>query len=247
VPERSVKLTVAYDGTGFSGWQRQKGDRSVQAEIEKALERMHGHPVALTGSGRTDAGVHARAQAASFVTDIDSIPIPKFVPALNSLIPEDIRVTAAEQAEPGFNARFDARARTYRYFMIPGGRALPDQRLYAWDLRHWPDIGRLNAMAACLRGEIDFSAFCVPRDESLSRFRYLRNAAFFMEGERLVFEISANAFLWRMVRSLTGSLISFDAKGYPVGYFKEVLESKDRRRSGETAPARGLFLWRVEY
>jgi tRNA pseudouridine38-40 synthase len=247
MPDRGVKLSIAYDGTDFSGWQRQKGERSVQEEIEKALERMHGHRVNLTGSGRTDSGVHARAQAASFVTDIASIPIPKFVPALNSFLPPDIRVMDSSEVDPGFNARFDARSRSYRYFMIPGGRALPSQRLYAWRLSHWPDLGRLNAMASCLRGEMDFSAFCVPRDKSLSRFRYIKNASFFMEGEIIVFEITANAFLWRMVRSLAGSLISFDAKGYPPEYFREVLESGDRGKAGQTAPACGLFLWRVEY
>jgi tRNA pseudouridine38-40 synthase len=247
MPERGVKLTLAYDGTDFSGWQRQRSDRSVQGEVEKALERMHGHPVALTGSGRTDAGVHARAQVASFATDIDSIPINRFVPALNSLMPKDVRAAAAEEAPLGFNARFDARSRTYRYFMLPGGRALPHERLYAWELPRWPDLARLNAMASCLRGELDFSAFCVPRDKSLSRFRYLKGASFFMEGERLVFEISANAFLWRMVRSLVGSLVAFEAKGCPPGHFRAVLESKDRSLAGETAPARGLFLWRVEY
>jgi tRNA pseudouridine38-40 synthase len=245
--ERGVKLTLAYDGTDFCGWQRQKGDRSVQAELESALERMHGHEVRVAGSGRTDSGVHARGQVASFITDIDSIPVDRFVPALNSLLPQDVRILESREAPVGFNARFDARLRCYRYFMIPGGRALPSQRLYAWCLRSWPDAGKLNAMAACLKGERDFSAFCIPRDESLSRYRYVHGAAFFMEGGQLVFEISANAFLWRMVRSLVGSLVDFESKGLDAGHFRKVLESEDRSLAGKTAPAQGLFLWRVEY
>lgn len=245
--ERGVKLVLAYDGSDFSGWQRQKDERSVQEEIEKALQRMHGHPVALAGSGRTDAGVHARGQVASFRTDIAGIPIPKFVPALNSLLPRDVRVLEAHEASPSFHARFDARLRVYRYFMAPGGMILPTRARYAWSLPHWPDLARLNAMAAILRGEKDYSAFCLPRDKSLSRFRYVHSASFSMDGEELVFEISANAFLWRMVRSLTGTMVSFDAKGLGAADFRRVLESRDRKLAGETAPAHGLFLWRVEY
>ncbi len=244
---RGIKLTLAYDGSGFCGWQRQKDERSVQEELETALAKIHGHPVSLTGSGRTDSGVHARGQVASFHSDLASIPVDKFVPAINSLVGKDIRVLASEEVAPGFNARFDARLRTYRYFIIPGDRALPSQRLYAWSLRHWPDLGRLNAMAACLRGEQDFTAFCLPRDESLSRYRFIHQAGFFMEGGQIVFEISANAFLWRMVRSLCGSLIDFEAQSLPCEHFRQVLESRDRHLAGKTAPAQGLFLWKVEY
>jgi tRNA pseudouridine38-40 synthase len=247
VGQRWIKLTLAYDGTDFCGWQRQARDRSVQGSIEAALEKMHGHPVTLMGAGRTDAGVHARGQVGSFRSDIDSIPAEKFRLGLNALLPPDVRIISSEEAKEGFNARFDARFRWYRYFILPRAQALPSDRLHAWIVDGSPDIQRLNRMAACLRGEMDFTAFCVPRDKSLSRRRYLGSAAFFREGRFIVFEIGANAFLWRMVRSLVGSLVEWERKGLPETTLADVIASKDRGRAGATAPACGLFLWRVEY
>jgi tRNA pseudouridine38-40 synthase len=245
--ERRIKLVLAYDGTDFRGWQRQDGQRTVQGVLEEALERIHGHPVAAAGAGRTDSGVHARGQVASFGSDIASIPERKYAAALNALLPPDLRVLSSAEAQAGFNARFDARARTYRYYILPRGQALPTDRLYAWTIEGRPDMGALNRMAACLRGEIDFSAFCVPRDASLSRRRYIYHAVFFQEGRFIVFEIKANAFLWRMVRSLVGSLVEWDRQGLPSDTLAQAIASRDRRRAGPTAPARGLFLWEVEY
>jgi tRNA pseudouridine38-40 synthase len=245
--ERWIKLVLSYDGTDFSGWQRQALDRSVQGEIEEALGKMHRHRVALAGSGRTDSGVHARAQAASFITDIDSIPAYKFTLALNALLPPDVRVLSSEEARPGFHARFDARFRTYRYFILPRAEALPTDRRYAWIVDRRPDIARLNRMCACLRGELDFTAFCVPRDSSKTRSRYVDSAFFFAEGRFIVFEITANAFLWRMVRSLVGSLVEWDQGGADEETLLRALESRDRGSAGVTAPAEGLFLWNVGY
>ncbi len=245
--ERWIKLVIAYDGTDFSGWQRQARDRSVQGVIEEALERMHGHPVPVAGSGRTDSGVHARGQVASFTTDIDSIPAGKFVLALNSLLPRDVRILASDEAQPGFHARFDARSRSYRYFILPRTEALPTDRRAAWIVDGRPDASRLNRMCACLRGELDFTAFCVPRDSSATRSRYVHSACFFNEGRFVVFEIRANAFLWRMVRSLTGSLVSWEREGVDEGILARTIASRDRRLAGPTAPPEGLFLWSVEY
>ena len=115
---KAVQLVVAYDGTDFGGWQRQKNARSVQEELEKALQTIHGHPVKLTGAGRTDAGVHALGQVAGFFSDIPTIPIERFKVALNSLLPKDIRVMSASPAPGDFHARFDASLRRYRYFVL---------------------------------------------------------------------------------------------------------------------------------
>jgi tRNA pseudouridine38-40 synthase len=245
--ERCVRLTLGYDGTDFYGWQRQKEGPSVQGEIERVLEKIHHHPVTLNGAGRTDTGVHAKGQVASFFTDIDSMPIERFAIALNSLLPRSIRIYKSELAPEGFHARFSARARSYRYFIVQESQALPQDYRYAWVMREWPDINALNRMASAFSGEVDFTAFCNQQDESLSRHRYVHSAHFFYEGRFLVFEIKANAFLWRMVRSLVGSLIEFERNGLDEDYVRMVLEKKQRSLSGATAPGTGLFLWSVDY
>jgi tRNA pseudouridine38-40 synthase len=240
-------LTVAYDGTDFSGWQRQKERRSVQGELERALGALHKHPVALTGAGRTDAGVHARGQAANFYTDIARIPPGSFVPALNRLLPGDVRVMAAVEAPESFHARFDAKMRTYRYRVVAGREAFPQERRYALPMRRVPDLASLNRYAERLRGEMDCSLFASPADTCPSRFRYINGACFFAEGDALCFEISANAFLWKMVRSIVGSLFFYEERGLPLGVFDGYLREGDHRFAGPTAPPHGLTLWKVTF
>jgi tRNA pseudouridine38-40 synthase len=247
MPDRNIRLVVAYDGTDFSGWQRQKKDRSVQGDIEDALGRMHGHPVTLIGAGRTDAGVHATGQVANFLTDISSIPAGNFRIALNSMLPRDVRVVASGEATPGFHARFDAWQRRYRYFIRPGGFALPHELRYTWPVQGRPDAAVLNGMASSILGETDFTTFSSPKDPSLSRFRFVHSASFYPEGACLVFDIGANAFLWRMVRSLVGTMVSFALKGLGPEEFRSALEARNRDRAGPTAPPEGLFLEQVMY
>ena len=251
---RNILLTISYDGTRFCGWQRQDTSaqgrpvRTVQAELETALARLHKRAVALHGSGRTDSGVHAAAQAANFLSPIDSVPVSKYPVALNCLLPDDIRVMQARVVEDSFNARFSATSRTYRYFISHGGRIpLATQMPYRWCVAHKPDIANLNAMAACLRGEIDCATFAAGGDQSRSTCRYIEGARFFEQDDALVFEIAANAFLWRMVRSITGSLIYFDKSKKDADFFRGILSARDRRLAGPTAPARGLFLWSVSF
>ncbi len=249
---RNVALRISYDGTDFLGWQRQTGKgpgngRTVEGTIEDALERMHGHPVPLTGSGRTDSGVHAAGQVANFFTDIERIPVGNFVPALNSMLPRDIRILRAWAVDDGFNARFSAISRTYRYFLHCGKNPLAHEMPYVWHLGRWPNVAALDAMASSLMGEIDCSTFVAAGDQSLTRSRYFYGAHFFPQGERLVFELTANAFLWRMVRSITGTMVDLEGRGMPPCEFRRVLESRDRRLAGPTAPGNGLFLWDVRY
>lgn len=246
---RNIALTVSYDGTDFLGWQSQGsvGQRTVQSTIESALERMHGHAVPLIGSGRTDSGVHAAGQVANFFTDIASIPPERFIPALNSMLPRDVRIMDAREASPLFHARFSAKARTYRFFLHCAERAFAHELPFVWHLGRWPSLSRINEMASYLSGEIDCSTFAAAGDASLSKSRYLFGARFFPEGERLVFEITANAFLWRMVRSITGTIIDLERKGEDSTAFREILHSHDRFRAGPTAPGSGLFLWNVRY
>ena len=244
---RNIRLLVAYDGTDFQGWQIQKNKRTVQGEMETALKKIHKEHVTLTGSGRTDAGVHAAGQTANFYTGIQSMEPGRFVPALNSLLPHDIRVLDARETCQDFHSRFDARMRTYRYYLIVNREALPWEKRYAYNLRRQPDMVRLNEYARLLKGEMDCSAFAIPGDKSKSRSRFIYNACFFPDGNRLVFEISANAFLWKMVRSVIGTLIHFDEKGFASGYLKEVIKSGDSTLTGPKFPPEGLFLWKVDY
>jgi len=251
VKQKAVQLVLAYDGTDFAGWQRQKNARSVQEELEKALERIHGHPVRLTGAGRTDAGVHALGQVAGFFSDILTMPVGRFKTALNSILPKDIRVMSSSQAPEDFHARFDASMRRYRYFMLCGSRQDPFCNRYAWCISRQPSLSRLNAMAAVLLGEHDFSAFASAGDSSLSRSRFIQESYFWFEGDRLVYQVAANAFLWRMVRSLVGTMIFFEAKteseALASALMRDILEGVDRKKAGPTAPPEGLFLWNVEY
>lgn len=251
--KRNILLRLSYDGTNFCGWQRQdradqgKPVRTVQAELERALEKLHHEPTPVSGSGRTDSGVHAAGQAANFFSPVDSIPVENYISALNNLLPADIRVHQSVLVPPDFHARFSTIARTYRYFLHYNGVPSAYEAPYVWTLRHCPDIRTLNSMASCLSGETDCTTFAAAGDVSQSKRRYIEMAAFFPQGNRLVFEIRANAFLWKMVRSLVGTLVDFENEGRNAAFFRETLEACDRSRAGSTAPAQGLFLWYVNY
>ena len=256
-PSRTIKLVIAYDGTDYCGWQKQTEKKttsdknpkrgSVQAAVEAALDKMHRHPVVLTGSGRTDSGVHAAGQVAGFHTDIKNIRPDRFVPALNGLLPQDIRILEASEACPDFHARFDARARTYRYFFTFGRQALPHESRYALQLWRSPHIDLLNAYCRLLTGERDCSTFAGAGDSSRSRSRHISHAAFFMEGGRLVFEICANAFLRKMVRSIAGTFLYYEEKDTAPQQIREIINSGERSLAGPTLPPQGLFLWKVDY
>lgn len=255
---RNILITISYDGTDFCGWQRQdcgeikNSMRTVQGEIEIALEKLHKQPVILYGSGRTDSGVHAMGQAANFFSPVDSIPVDKYPRALNSFLPQDIRIIDAKEVPEEFNARFSATSRVYRYFICPS-QIQAAQTRYAWCVNYEPDLDRLNKLAECLRGEIDCSSFAASGDESLSMNRYIDNAFFFKQKvfpddrEMVVFQIEANAFLWKMVRTITGTLIGLDRNGNSLDSMKNILEKRDRKAAGATAPAQGLFLYKINF
>ncbi len=252
----NILLTLSYDGTDFCGWQRQdKADkgkpvRTVQGEIETALEKMFRRPINLYGSGRTDSGVHAMGQAANFESPVDSIPEENYMRALNGMLPKDIRIMKVEKVGADFNSRFNATSRKYKYFIQCGMGVPASETRYVWYIPNHPDVNTLNDMAAHLRGEIDCATFAAAGDQSLSTKRYIDNAHWYYEQQnpdRLVFEIEANAFLWKMVRSLTGTLIQAEQKGLRGDDFKSILESHDRSKALMTAPPTGLFLWEVKF
>jgi len=256
---RNILLTISYDGTDFCGWQRQddvnggEAERTVQGEIEKALEKVHKIKIQLYGSGRTDSGVHALGQAANFFSPVDSIPPENYIRALNAFLPPDIRIMGAREVPEDFSARKSATSRVYRYFISFDDILAANNSRYSWAVKNYqPDISRLNKYTECLKGELDCSSFAASGDDSVSNFRYIDDAHFFMQKdlwgkELLVFQIEANAFLWKMVRTLTGTLINLDKNNAPEDAMLKILQAKDRTKAGVTAPPTGLFLYEIKF
>jgi tRNA pseudouridine38-40 synthase len=245
--ERNIRLTLAYDGTDFEGWQVQSRGRTVQGVIEEGLARMHSHPVRVLAAGRTDSGVHATGQVASFRSDIDSIRGSRFRDAVNSYLPRDVRVLESGEVEWTFHARRSARQRIYRYYTVCGPVLLPHLRNYRHWVRRSPDLARLNDLAAVLTGEHDFTCFSAEGDANLSKVRRVDVSAFHREGDTLVYTISATSFLWKMVRTVMGTLLVLEEQCMGSRELRLIMEAGSRANAGATAPARGLFLERVVY
>lgn len=241
-----IRIDLSYDGGEFCGWQLQKEDKSVQGAIEEALLTLTGSGIRVIGSGRTDSGVHALRQTAHFDSDA-SIPPEKYGPALNGVLPKGVRILKSGEVADSFHARFSARLRTYRYQIIAGRPATPFDSRYALVVKGRPDLRKLNALARVLVGTHDFSTFAAAGDPSESKVRRIESALFFPKGEMILFQISGTAFLWRMVRSLVGTLLDMEALGVGPDELGVRLSSRERSKAGVTAPARGLYLYKVEY
>jgi len=246
-PRHNIRLTLEYDGTRYHGWQRQKNALSIQEVIEQALARITGEAVRLIGSGRTDAGVHALGQVANFVTQ-SSVPLRAFLYGLNSLLPMDIAVLRAEEVPLNFHARYGALSKTYEYRILTRLVPSPLNRLHAWWISHTLDVAAMQQAAQFLPGEHDFLAFRAAGSRPGQAVRQVREAVWHcLPGDWLNFTITANGFLRGMVRSLVGTMVEIGKGKYPPDYLGEVLEQRDRRLAGPTAPPQGLFLVRVEY
>jgi tRNA pseudouridine38-40 synthase len=246
-PRRNIRLTLEYDGTHYHGWQRQKNAVSLQEVLENALARITGETVRLIGSGRTDAGVHARGQVANFITT-SRAPVRAFVQGLNSLLPRDIAVLEALEVPLTFHARYDAWWKTYEYLILNRPVPSPLSRRRAWWLDRPLEFGALEKAAAVLPGEHDFLAFRAAGSRPGPARRRVREARWRRQGEGLLsFTITANGFLRGMVRSLVGTMVEIGKGKYPAAYLAEVLEKGDRRLAGPTAPPQGLYLVEVEY
>jgi len=244
---RNLKVTIGYDGTNFQGWQEQRSGRTIEGEIRKGLFFMHKHPVNINAAGRTDSGVHATGQVINYWSDLDSIPIERYCRALNSFLPLDVRARQVEEVDEAFHARHNARERSYKYYLYPADIPEPHLRIYSDRIVRRPNMNLLNEMAAVLIGTHDFSSFSAPSEEVPNRVRTIYSACFHTEGPYLVFYIAGNGFLWRMVRSLVGSLLTYEAEGLHGSDVAEKLAAKNRKLAGPTAPAWGLFLHRVRY
>jgi tRNA pseudouridine38-40 synthase len=244
---------LAYEGTDFAGWQRQAKDRSVQAELEAALAPIEGRHVTVSGAGRTDAGVHALGQVASFSLTA-AISCRQLQRALNATLREDVRVISAEEAADGFNARFSARSKTYRYRISNTSVISPFHRRFALHISRKLDLALMQEAAAELVGRHDFSAFRAAARTSPRRtpVRTMTVSQWLEEplahgGRLLVYEIAGNGFLKYMVRNIVGTLIEVgDRKRSPMS-MREILASRNRSAAGPTAPPHGLYLVRVDY
>lgn len=245
--KRNIALLISYDGTDFAGWQKQDGQRSVQQTIEEALASLHQRPLSLYGAGRTDAGVHAVGQVANFYTEKDTVADWQFRDALNAYLPRDVQILQSARVHDSFHARKDALSRHYEYRIMEGYSGMAHARNYAWLIRRCPSLRVLNDMAREICGVHDFTTFTVAGDKSPSRIREIHHAVFLSRGPLTLFRICGNAFLWKMVRSLVGTLLDAALRGGGSGSIQDILKSCDRRNAGPTAPARGLFLSKVEY
>ena len=240
----TVRLDIEYDGSGFKGWARQPGLRTVQGELEAALSTVLREPVELTVAGRTDTGVHARGQVASFATEA---PIPDdLVWRLNGLGPDDLTVTAATLAD-NFDARTDARSRTYRYRVLarPSSNPFEQGRALWWP--HKMDHQTLDACAAALIGTHDFTAFTPSQTDHVHFDRNVLAAAWTHEDDITTFRITADAFMRNMVRVLVGTQLETAAGRRTLDSFKQLLRGAPRSAAGDTAPPHGLYLESVAY
>lgn len=249
----TYRLDLAYEGTAYRGWARQPGQRTVEALLTEALATVLGEPVRLSVAGRTDAGVHAWAQVASFVCGRRDLRPKRLRHSLNALLPPDVAVTAITAVEPSFEARV-ARSRTYCYRLWVSPVKPVAERAYVWNLRGDVDGAALQATAALLRGRRDFAALtpsahlyhtCV-REVTAATWR-LAGSTPGGAGEEWQFTVTAGSFLHNMVRVAVGSMVDVGQGRMTVEAFAAALAAGERRRMGQTAPARGLALIAVEY
>jgi tRNA pseudouridine38-40 synthase len=238
----TARLDLEYDGGGFAGWARQPGLRTVQDELERALATLLRAQVTLTVAGRTDRGVHARGQVASY----EGAPAP--ITSLNALLPDDVAVLGCAAAPDGFDARRDARSRTYRYRVLGRAVASPFERGRALHWRHPVDRAALDACAEALRGRHNFTAFTPTRTDHVRFERDVLRAEWLEEPDAvLAFWIEADTFMRHMVRTLVGTMLAVASGRLGVGAFERLLEGRAREEGGDTAPAHGLYLESVRY
>lgn len=243
---RRIRLIVSYDGTNYVGWQLQDNGVSVQQRLNEAALAITGEQIQLHGSGRTDSGVHARAQVAHFDTSA-RMPADKFAIALNMRLPADIRVLYSEEAPEDFHSRFSAKNKTYRYTLQTGLHADVFTRFTALHVHTPVDFQRMQAAAADALGEHDFCAFMSAGSTLTNTVRTITKSSWTQDGPYLYYEVSANGFLYNMVRILVGTMLEIGSGKLPQDAMKHALVSKQRADAGATAPPHGLCLQRVQY
>lgn len=243
---RRIKLTVAYDGTDYCGWQIQPNGITIESVLNQALTRLTGEKVTVTGASRTDAGVHAQGNVAVFDT-ASTIPPERFVYAVNRLLPDDVVVVCSEEVPAGWHPRYQDSVKTYEYRII--NRRMPDpvRRRDTWFVSYPLDADRMQQAARYLEGEHDFRSFCSVHTETKTTVRTIFSADVKRDGDLVTLQIKGNGFLYNMVRIIAGTLADVGRGFYEPAAVREMLEAKDREKAGATAPPQGLILMGIEY
>ena len=244
---RNIKLLIEYDGTNYLGWQVQPKGPTIQGVLEEKLGLLTGEPIQLFGSGRTDSGVHAFGQVAHFKTQ-SQMDIRSMQRALNSLLPPDIVIQKIEEVDEDFHARKHSKSKVYEYRILNRNLRSAFHRGYVWHIPQKLNLKEMKKATQCLIGEHDFSAFRTVGSPTRTAVRRVIRAEWKRGRDGLIrFEIEANGFLKQMVRSIVGTLVEVGKGKMNSEEFRKILESKDRRKAGPTAPAQGLFLKEVKY
>ena len=243
---RTYKLTIAYDGTRYQGWQRQANtDRTIQGILEQTISEQAGFAVEVNGSGRTDAGVHAKGQIASIVLP-GQAEEGFFTDRVNEVLPKDIRILDARLVKNGFHARKSATGKQYEYRIDTGEKPDVFTRRYAYHFPQKPDIERMRQAAVYLKGTHDFAGYTDKKDDKSTK-RTIYDIMVSGQGSRVVLTYDGTGFLYHMVRILTGTLLEVGTYQRTPESVRDALDTKDRSRAGFLAPARGLFLREVRY
>ena len=243
---RNIKLTLQYDGTAYHGWQMQENAPTVQETLSRAIEHITGSKPQLTGSSRTDAGVHAKRFVCNFKTDA-SIPQERIPAALNTYLPDDIVCLLAEDVTPDFNARFCAKKKCYTYYIL--NSKYPDAflRKYSWHFPYELDISKMKKAAEAFLGKHDFAGFASSGGSVITTVREIYSLDVEKEGDLIKITVTGDGFLYNMVRIIAGTLAFVGCGKTEPQDIAEIIESKDRKRAGVTAPPQGLFLTEVFY
>ena len=241
---KTIKLVLEYDGTPFSGWQVQPEQRTVQEEVERALEKITKENIRIVGAGRTDAGVHALGQTASFKTEKD-LPLSAYEKGLNSFLPREIRILSAEEMHSGFDARRDAVSRTYRYVISKVERAIGHQ--YAWFPNFDFNTRPMIQASKYLKGEHSFRSFCKGNEEGEDCISKVFRVQWEETNREIRFEITAIRFFHNMIRIVVGTLMEVGRGKMNPREFRTILRGQDRTQAGPTVPPHGLFLVSVVY
>lgn len=243
---RNIKLTIEYEGTNYSGWQRQKNSKTIQQLVEESIQVIAGSPIQVIGCSRTDAGVHAKGFVGNFNTDC-SIPEEKFKDAMNSKLPEDIVILNSEEVSEGFHSRYSAIGKVYSYTIL--NRTVPSaiDRNLVYHYKRPLDYDAMQCACDYYLGEHDFSAFRSTGSSVKTSIRNIKKAYFQRNGERLIFTTEGDGFLYNMVRIMVGTLIEVGIGKLKPEDILDIINSKDRSMAGNTAPASGLCLEAVYY
>jgi len=243
---KRIKLTIAYDGTNYCGWQIQPNGITVEEVINKALQKLTGEPILVIGASRTDSGVHAMGNVAVFDTET-SIPPERIAMALNQRLPEDIVIVKSEEVALDFHPRYCDCSKTYEYHIINTRIPIPTKRLTNYFVSYNLNLDHMRQAASYLVGEHDFVSFCNVRTDVENTVRTITALDIIENGNEITIRITGNGFLYNMVRIIVGTLIRVGRGFYTPEKVKEILEAKDRKAAGVTAPAHGLMLMEINY